>query len=83
MGAARNSEQNVPTTTPNIMANVNERIRMNFGMEYGMTIESEKGAGTKVSIVIPAVKFSEPQAKELLRESRQADSAEDGKGECV
>lgn len=65
------------------LANVNERIRMNFGMEYGMTIESEKGAGTKVSIVIPAVKFSEPQAKELLRESRQADSAEDGKGECV
>ena len=39
--------------------NVNERIRMNFGMEYGMTIESEKGVGTKVSIVIPAVKLFE------------------------
>ena len=39
------------------LANVNERIRMNFGMEYGMTIESEKGRGTKVSIVIPAVEF--------------------------
>lgn len=40
------------------LANVNERIRMNFGMEYGMTIESEKGRGTKVSIVIPAVEIS-------------------------
>ena len=48
-----------------VLANVNERIRMNFGMEYGMTIESEKGAGTKVSIVIPAVK--------LLREGGQED----------
>ena len=39
------------------LSNVNERIRMNFGMEYGMSIESEKGCGTKVSILIPAVKL--------------------------
>ena len=45
------------------LANVNERIRMNFGMEYGMTIESEKGGGTKVSIVIPAVKLYEDLPK--------------------
>lgn len=37
------------------LANVNERIRMNFGAEYGMTIESVKGKGTCVEIVIPAV----------------------------
>ena len=36
------------------LANVNERIRMNFGMEYGMTITSEKGKGTTVKVVIPA-----------------------------
>ncbi len=42
------------------LANVNERIRMNFGMEYGMTIESEKGSGTKVSILIPAVRLESP-----------------------
>ena len=65
------------------LANVNERIRMNYGMEYGMTIESQKGAGTKVSIVIPAVKLSEPSAGKLLWESGQAGSAEDIEGECV
>lgn len=35
------------------MANVNERIRMNFGEEYGMTIESTVGVGTTVVITIP------------------------------
>ncbi|MCM1086550.1 MAG: sensor histidine kinase [Muribaculaceae bacterium] len=36
------------------LANVNERIRMNFGMEYGMTIVSKKGEGTSVQVMIPA-----------------------------
>lgn len=36
------------------LANVNERIRMNFGPEYGMTINSKRGEGTWVQIVIPA-----------------------------
>ena len=36
------------------LANVNERIRMNFGPEYGMTIDSKQGEGTWVQIVIPA-----------------------------
>lgn len=36
------------------LANVNERIRMNFGAEYGMTIDSEKGKGTRVKIILPA-----------------------------
>lgn len=40
------------------LANVNERIRMNFGAEYGMTIESESGRGTCVEIVIPAVPYA-------------------------
>lgn len=37
------------------LANVNERIRMYFGVEYGLTIDSAKGEGTKVTIVIPAI----------------------------
>ena len=36
------------------LANVNERIRMYYGSEYGMSIESEKGRGTIVELVIPA-----------------------------
>lgn len=36
------------------LANVNERIRMYFGAEYGMKIQSKKGMGTRVTITIPA-----------------------------
>ena len=36
------------------MANVAERIRLNFGKEYGITIKTEPGRGTKVSVTIPA-----------------------------
>ena len=45
------------------LANVNERIRMYFGQEYGMTIRSEKGKGTEVQVLIPAVK---PEEQQLL-----------------
>lgn len=41
------------------LANVNERIRMNFGTEYGMQITSVRGKGTRVEIVIPAVPYTE------------------------
>ncbi len=41
------------------LANVNERIRMNFGPEYGMRIDSAKGKGMRVEIVIPAVPYTE------------------------
>lgn len=61
------------------LANVNERIRMNFGMEYGMTIESEKGRGTKVSIVIPAVEIYGDAQGEEEKENAAAGKIE----ECV
>lgn len=40
------------------LANVNERIRMNFGSEYGMTIDSVENEGTEVTLVIPAIPYS-------------------------
>ncbi len=43
------------------LANVNERIRMNFGAQYGMTIDSEKGVGTRVQVTIPAVMYKKAQ----------------------
>ena len=46
------------------LANVNERIRMNFGAEYGMTIASKAGEGTCVEIVIPAVPYGDENADE-------------------
>lgn len=36
--------------------NVNGRIRLHFGENYGLDIDSEQGKGTKVTIVLPAVK---------------------------
>ena len=33
--------------------NVNERIKMNFGSEYGLKIESEIGKGTVVKLMLP------------------------------
>ena len=41
------------------LANVNERIRMNYGPEYGVTIDSKQGEGTRVQIVIPAQSIDE------------------------
>lgn len=41
------------------MANVNERIRMNYGKQYGLSIDSFLGKGTTVTIRIPAVTKSE------------------------
>jgi two-component system sensor histidine kinase YesM len=37
------------------LSNVHKRIKLHFGEEYGITIHSRPGAGTKVIIVIPAI----------------------------
>lgn len=38
------------------LANVNERIKVNYGEQYGIHITSELGKGTKVTVTIPAMK---------------------------
>ncbi len=50
------------------LANVNERIRMNFGMEYGMTIMSKKGEGTKVQVIIPAQQMADSSERGVHEE---------------
>ena len=45
--------------------NVNNRIRMLFGKEYGLTIESELDEGTTVSICMPAVSYTEENRRIL------------------
>ncbi len=47
------------------LANVNERIRMNFGQEYGMQIESARGKGTRVEIVIPAIPYAADKGENI------------------
>ena len=49
------------------MANVNERIRMNFGADYGLMIESEEGKGTRVWVTIPAVLSENAKREEGVR----------------
>ena len=36
--------------------NVSERIRLNYGKDYGIHIKSEKGKGTRVTINLPIIK---------------------------
>jgi two-component system sensor histidine kinase YesM len=38
------------------LSNVEQRIRLNHGSGYGLTIDSEYGKGTEAKVVIPAVK---------------------------
>lgn len=44
--------------------NVNERIRLYFGEEYGLSIQSEPDEGTVIFIRIPAVSYEELMKKE-------------------
>lgn len=47
------------------LVNVNNRIQILFGKEYGLSIESELDEGTTVSICIPAVPYTEENRKNL------------------
>ena len=44
--------------------NVNERIRLYFGADYGLTIQSEPDEGTTISIRLPARVYTETMEKE-------------------
>lgn len=41
------------------LVNVNTRIQLLFGREYGLTVESEPDEGTRVTIRIPAIPYTE------------------------
>lgn len=47
------------------LVNVHRRIQIFFGEEYGLIIESEPDEGTKVTIRIPAVPFTEKDSGKL------------------
>lgn len=47
------------------LVNVNNRIQLLFGKEYGLIIESEPDEGTTVSIQIPAVPYTDENRKIL------------------
>ena len=37
------------------MSNVHNRIRLNYGENYGLSVESSKGMGTTITLLMPAV----------------------------
>lgn len=41
------------------LSSVNERIKLVFGRQYGLSIESQKGLGTEVTVTIPAMSKKE------------------------
>lgn len=47
------------------LVNVNNRIKILFGKEYGLIVESEPDEGTTVSVCIPAVPYTEENRKTL------------------
>lgn len=47
------------------LVNVNNRIQILFGKEYGLHVESEPDEGTTVSICIPAIPYTEDNRKIL------------------
>lgn len=47
------------------LVNINSRLKILFGKEYGLIIESEPDEGTRVSICIPAVLYTEENRKIL------------------
>ncbi len=46
--------------------NVNERIRLYFGEEYGLVIRSEPDVGTEIRILLPAIPYQQVLKKEEL-----------------
>ena len=54
------------------LVNVNNRIKILFGEEYGLHIESELDEGTTVSIRIPAIIYSEENRKKFENTSKSS-----------
>lgn len=59
-------EENAIASSAHIgLNNVNSRIRLKYGAAYGVTVESEPGQGTKVSILLRAVREGETWPAQL------------------
>lgn len=73
MGMTEDMASHVLTDTEHVrrrgsgvgLRNVHNRIRLIFGEAYGLTVESEPDRGTRVTIRIPAIPFSDENRKKL------------------
>lgn len=62
------------------LINVHSRIRLRFGPQYGLLIESHPDEGTTVTIHIPSIPYTEESQKQL-EEGKYAGSTAVAKGE--
>ena len=73
MGMRREDVENILTDNSKVpkhgsgvgVINVHSRIRLMFGEEYGLSIESEPDEGTRVTIRIPAIPYTPENAEAL------------------
>lgn len=56
------------------LVNVNHRIQILFGNQYGLNVQSEPDEGTTVSICIPAIPYSEENQKKLEKGNFRVDT---------
>ncbi|MGP4038741.1 cache domain-containing sensor histidine kinase [Gracilibacillus sp. D59] len=59
MGALKQEKEDTKKLSGIGIDNVNERIKMNYGTEYGLTVHSEVGKGTTTTIVLPVLRQKE------------------------
>ena len=55
------------------LINVQRRIQLRFGDQYGLKIESEPDEGTVVTIHLPAIEYNEENSKKLESGRERAD----------
>ncbi len=56
------------------LVNVNHRIQILYGNQYGLSVQSEPDKGTTVSICIPAIPYSEENQKKLEKGNFRVDT---------
>ena len=67
------------------LINIHNRLQILFGKNYGILVESEPDEGTKVSIKIPAILYTEENRKILEKGylfSREKLEKKELQGEC-
>lgn len=65
-------QNNTPPPNASVgLYNVNRRIKLNFGDEYGLTIESELGIGTTVRLTLPVLQDPKNGAPPCVSESEK------------
>ncbi len=53
------------------LSNINKRIKIQFGDQYGLHIESEESIGTKVTLILPVIREKENDCIDMLEKNEE------------